>query len=421
MLDRTTPPKFKQIEPITFPWPERHILANNLPLYLLNIGSQPIIELELIFQSGSCYELHPGAAYFTAAMLLEGTTTKCTQDIAQIIDYYGATITTRVQKDFSIISLSTLVKYLSPLLDLLVELLLCPSFPEKSLQLLKNVKSQAIQVSDKKNNQVAYKRFCSALLTEAHPYGNHLTIQDVAVMQQAHIQNHYEQQLFTNGTAFVSGQVAPATLQRIKQSLERLHPKQVAQVNPMLPSANFSTKIDLEDGNHLQSAIVIGKKLLLKKEADFLPMVVVNTLLGGYFGSRLMRNIREEKGYTYGIHSSMVTLLQAGYLAITTEVAQEVTQETIQEIYKEIELLQDECVSEASLQNVKNYLLGHFLTTINDPFSIMQKFQAAYLHGLDQSYYNTFYHQVRNITPLEVRNLAQKYLSLDSFTEVVVH
>ena len=419
MLDRTIPPKFKEIETIRFPWPERHILRNKIPLYLLNMGSQPIIELELIFKSGSCYELHPGAAYFTAAMLLEGTTTKSTQDIAHIIDYYGATISTRVQKDFCTISLSTLAKHLSPVLDLLVELLLTPSFPDKSLQLLKNQKAQAIQMADKKNNQVAYKRFCTALFTEAHPYGRHLTVQDVAGIQRADLQHHYEQVFFSNGSAFVSGQVTPAALQSITQALEHLAPKKSLQAD-QIPYGNLPEKVDLVDGQHLQSAIVIGKKLLVKKEADFLPMVVVNTLLGGYFGSRLMRNIREDKGYTYGIHSSMVAFLQAGYLAVTTEVAQEVTQETIQEIYKEIEILQHEPVSEEALQNVKNYLLGHFLTTINDPFSIMQKVQAAYLHGLDQSYYSAFYHQVRNITPLEVRNLAQKYLSLDSFTEVIV-
>ncbi|WP_342265027.1 pitrilysin family protein [Cardinium endosymbiont of Philonthus spinipes] len=419
MLDRTIPPQFQEIEPIRFPWPKRHMLGNDIPLYVLDMGSQPIIELELIFKSGSCHELHPGAAYFTAAMLLEGTATKTSQDIAHMIDYYGATIGTRVQKDFCIISLSTLVKHLNPLLDLLVELLLTASFPEKSLQLLKNVKTQAIQMADKKNHQVAYKRFCTALFTAAHPYGRHLTVQEIAAIQRSDLQHHYEQLLFTGCAAFVSGQVTPAALQSIQQALEQLTVTKVVQPD-QIPSGNLPEKIDIADGQHLQSAIVIGKKLLLKKEADFLPMVVVNTLLGGYFGSRLMRNIREDKGYTYGIHSNMVALLQAGYLSITTEVAQEVTQATIQEIYKEIAILQHELVAEDALQNVKNYLLGHFLTTINDPFSIMQKFQAAYLHGLDQSYYTAFYHQVRDITPLEVRNLAQKYLSLDSFTEVVV-
>lgn len=420
MLDRTILPRFQDIEPIHFPWPDQYMLGNNMPLYVLNIGSQPIVELELIFKSGSCYEMQPGAAYFTAGMLLEGTKHKDTQAIAQIIDYYGATISTHVQKDFSIITLSALTKYLKPLLDLLLEVLLTPSFPEKSLQLLKNIKIQAIQMADKKNNRIAYKQFCSALFTETHPYGRQLTLKDVHAINQVHLQDHYQKIFFTNGSAFVSGKVSASDLSLIKKSLELLTQKTITPPTQLLPTT-LPRKIDFPDGQHLQSAIVIGKKLLIKKEVDFLPMVVVNTLLGGYFGSRLMQNIREDKGYTYGIHSSMISLLQAGYLVISTEVAQEVTQATVQEIYKEISVLQHELITQEALANVKNYLLGHFLTTINDPFSIMQKFQATYLHGSDQSYYTRFYDQVRNITPLEIRKLAQKYLSLSSFTEVIVH
>jgi len=149
-------------------------------------------------------------------------------------------------------------------------------------------------------------------------------------------------------------------------------------------------------------------------------MFFVNEILGGYFGSRLMCNIREEKGYTYGIYSRLVSLRKAGYWVVMTEVSPEVSQHTLQEIYKEINILQQTLVPATELQKVQNYMLGHFLTTINDPFAMMQKFQSAYLYGLDQSYYSDFYHQVRNMTAETIQSLAQKYLALDTFTEVVV-
>lgn len=151
MLDRTIPPKYKDIEDISFPWPEFYALKNQMPLYILNQGMQPIVEVELIFKSGSYYEGKPGAAYFTPLMLLEGTTTKTGREIAHIIDGYGATLSIRPQVDFCSITLSTLSKHLTPLLDLFRELLLQPSFPEKSLMWLKSLKSQAIQVADKKS------------------------------------------------------------------------------------------------------------------------------------------------------------------------------------------------------------------------------------------------------------------------------
>lgn len=419
MFDRTIPPAFKEIEDISFSWPEHHILRNQMPLYVLNSGSQPIIELELVFKSGSYYEEHPGTACFTSSMLLEGTKDKSTQEIAHLMDYYGATIGARSQADFCVVYLSTLSRYLSPMLDLLVEMLLSSNFPKKSLKLLKNLKAQAIQVAEKKNDRVAYKQFVESLFTRDHPYGRQLTLQDVDAIQLAYLHDYYENAFFLDCSAFVSGQVTPAALQLIQQSLEQLPQKKGHQVDKTNDS-KFSNKVHLTNGKHLQSAIVIGKQLMVKKERDFLPMVVVNELLGGYFGSRLMRNIREDKGYSYGIHSTIVALQKAGYLVITTEVSHDVTQKAMQEIYKEIAILQHELVEEEELQKVKNYLLGSFLRTINDPFSMMQKFQSAYLHGMDKSYYNAFYGQVRNITPLEIRSLAQKYLSLDTFTEVVV-
>ncbi|HLP34950.1 MAG TPA: pitrilysin family protein [Amoebophilaceae bacterium] len=420
MLDRTRPPLFKEIESIDFPWPEAHSLENGIPLYALNVGMHPIVEIELVFQSGSLYEVLPGAASFTTSMLLEGTKSKTAQQIAQLMDYYGATITTRSQADFCCVTLSTLSRHLTPMLVLFVEVLCEASFSSKAFKLQQAQKTQAIQIAEKKNKRVAYKHFYQTLFTEQHPYGKQLTIEDVAALRVQDLYVHYENSFFSGCMAFVSGQFTATELQSIKQSLRQLPTHQRAQKQFQLPSNAIHKKTAVSSGKRLQSAVVIGKKLLKKDETDFLPMLVVNELLGGYFGSRLMRNIREEKGYTYGIHSSMVALQEAGYFVVATEVAQAVTQPTIREIYKEIERLQQDLVQEEELKTVQNYLLGHFLTTINDPFGIMQKFQAAHLYGLDRSYYTALYHHIRNTTAVEIRDLAQKYLSLNTLVEVVV-
>ena len=317
-----------------------------------------------------------GAAYFTTAMLLEGTAGKSSQEIAHIMDYYGATISVRAQADVCSIVLSSLAKYMHPMLELFIELLLAPSFPQKSLNLLKDIKAQSIQMADQKPSRVAYKYFCEALFTRAHPYGGYLTLQDVRSIKVEDVQLYYETLWLMPSVAFVSGQVSEEALQCVAQALEQLRLGSGACSEQKL-CGNAPKKIEAEGGNHMQSAIAIGKQLLCKNEVDFLPMVVVNELLGGYFGSRLMRNIREDKGYTYGIHSKIVALQQAGYWVITTEVAQEVTQSALQEIYKEITLLQQELVSEKELQQVQNYLLGRFIATINDPFAVMQKFPIS--------------------------------------------
>lgn len=419
MLDRTIPPVFHRVEEFHLPAPEQYTLPNHLPLYLLSMGSQPIIEITLIFQSGSAYELTPAAACFTAAMLLEGTIHKDSQMIAHTIDYYGSIIDIQSKKDFCSITLTTLTNYLTPMLALLRELLLESTFPEKSFKRLKNIKAQAIQLEAQKNDRVAYKKFCASIFGQKHPYGGYTTLEDVERIQLEDLDFHYKNLFFAFPTIFVSGQVTPPDLENIKEYLADLSSHKAVFIEP-IGWGHIAEKIDCIGGQQLQSAIVIGKKLFGKKEADFLPMVIVMELLGGSFSSRLMQNIREDKGYTYGIHGSMTALQQNGYLAIATEVERAATALVIQEIYKEIERLHQEAVPDVELNSMKNHLLGRFLTTINDPFAIMRRLQGAYLYGWDQNYYNMFYHQVCNITAIDIKNLAQKYLSLDSFTEVIV-
>ena len=185
-------------------------------------------------------------------------------------------------------------------------------------------------------------------------------------------------------------------------------------------SVEAATKVQIHKANSLQSAIHVGKVLVTKDHPDYLPMRFVCDLLGGYFGSRLMRNIREDKGYTYGIHAGIIPLKHASYFLIATEVMQAFVEQTCQEIYQEIKILQTQEVSQAELQKLRNYLIGNFLATVNDPFAIMERFKEAYLYGLDQGFYKRFYDTVYHISPKKIKKLANQYLSLDSLTEVSV-
>lgn len=419
MLDRSNQPSPNPIETVPFPWPEVHLLKNGLSLCALKLGSQPILELELVFRSGRYYEKHVGEAYFTASMLLEGTSKKDNHAISYLFDYYGAVVTTQSSEDFCSITLSTLSKHLEPALELLEELLLDSIFPNKSLERLKACKCQDIQILEKKNKSVAYQKFCQALFTDKHAYGRFLRLEDVHRLSRDDIVDYYRQQFLASCTAFVAGCVNDRSLELIARFLERLPNRKVLYAKDGLLDEYIVKKISIPSDKQVQSAIVIGKPLLKKQDPDFIPMTIVNTILGGYFGSRLMQNIREDKGYTYGVYSRLVTLQQVGYFMIATQVAYDFTEKTIQEIYKEIDILREKLVSEDELAKVKNYLLGHFLTTINDPFSMMKRFQGAYLYGLGQDYYASFYSHIANIGPTHIRDLARNYLDPHTLTEVV--
>ncbi|MEL7148963.1 MAG: insulinase family protein, partial [Bacteroidota bacterium] len=170
----------------------------------------------------------------------------------------------------------------------------------------------------------------------------------------------------------------------------------------------------------VQSAVKMGGVVIGKHHEDIHKLHITTSLLGGYFGSRLMRNLREDKGYTYGIGASVAHLLESSFLMISTDVVKQHTRETVEEIKKEINLLRDQQVDEDELQVLKNYLSGKFLSGIDTAFNIAGKFKAVMLHELDYDYYNEFLATLKAITPAEVQLTAQKYYDTEKMNLVVV-
>ncbi|HRH66403.1 MAG TPA: insulinase family protein, partial [Bacteroidia bacterium] len=195
-----------------------------------------------------------------------------------------------------------------------------------------------------------------------------------------------------------------------------------AEANAPAPELSYTggQKQFIEKEGAVQSAIRIGRRLFNRNHPDYPGMAVLNTVLGGYFGSRLMSNIREDKGYTYGIGSALVSMKQEGYFFISTEVGADVTVPALTEIYKEIDLLKTELVEEEELAMVRNYMRGTFLKGIENAFHLADRFRSLHLHGLGYDYYQKYLEKVRTIQPDEIKALANKYLDSGAFYELVV-
>ena len=153
---------------------------------------------------------------------------------------------------------------------------------------------------------------------------------------------------------------------------------------------------------------------------DFTKAQVLNVVLGGYFGSRLMSNIREEKGYTYGIHSYLQNHIEQSAWMISTEAGKDVSEAAIEEVYKEMKILREEPVSEDELMLVRNYMMGSILGDLDGPFQIMARWKNIILNNLSEQYFYETINTIRNITADELQLLAQKYLQPDEFYELVV-
>src|SRR5690606_7860731 len=266
----------------------------------------------------------------------------------------------------------------------------------------------------------ASKKFREAIFGEDHPYGKDLSLTAIESLDKEDISSFYEH--YYKQSSFeivVAGLPESDFIDNLNKIFGQVALQKDASVLSYMTKPTASPTIIEKEAN-LQSSIRLGKKLFTKEHPDFVKRRVVNEILGGYFGSRLMKNIREDKGYTYGISSAMVPLKNEGYFIIGTDVNKENTANTLQEIYKEIETLQNSLVSEEELNTVRSFMVGSFLSEINTPLALADKFKGIHLYGLGYDFYDSYLQTVNNITSTEIRDLAQLYLQRDTFSEVIV-
>ena len=421
MPDRTKAPKVREIESLQLPAVHHYELDNGIPVYAVDLGTQDVVKLEVVFRAGRPYEQKRLAARATARQIREGSKRYSAADVAEALDFYGCTLSIPFQLDHSIFSLYSLSKHFAPGLQLLTDLLRQPTFPEKELDAfqLRNQRRLAVDLS--KNDVIAYRQVTEEIFGESHPYGYNSQPSTYGALRRedliAHHQRLYNRQ---NCCVFLSGRVTKTVMQQVNEAFSRAIPNgppAYAQVSAPPPQRK-TLRIDRPDT--LQSALRISRPLFNRQHPDYQGLYVLNTILGGYFGSRLMANIREDKGYTYNIYSSVDTMQYGGQFMIGTEVGQDVVEDSLAQIYLEMERLQQEPVGEAELRMVRNYLLGSFLTLLDGPFNVADVVRTQVLEGLPSNYLEQLAKTVRHISPEELQRLAQKYFNKTEMVEVAV-
>jgi predicted Zn-dependent peptidase len=255
---------------------------------------------------------------------------------------------------------------------------------------------------------------------EEHPYGRAVRHEDYTgigreMLQQFH-SSYYRQNVMT---LFASGRIESDSVSLINKHFGTAGlPGRAETYPPALEEKDECTRDRIIKKGAIQSAIRIGSRTINKRHPDYFGLKILDTVLGGYFGSRLMKNIREEKGYTYGIHSSIRSYRLSGYKSISAEVGSDHTDEATREIYKEIIMLQNEPVKKAELDAVKNYMLGELLRMFDGPFATLESFRSAWEFGMDNTYYNRFAETIKSIGSDEIISLARTYYKTEDLIEV---
>ena len=417
MLDRTTAPAYNQDTSYSLLSPRITKLYNGVDVVYVTGGSQDVVKVELIFRAGRWYETKWGAAYFTAHLLSKGSARKSSFEIAQLFDLYGAHLEVSPGLDYVSVSLYSLTKNIQPVLALLKEILLEPSFPEKELEQTVNIYTQNLKVNLEKTSFVASKLFRSTLFGENHPYGKELEEKDVKSLSRQDLVGFYSN--FKDFTVFVSGKVDGGAENLINTTFSEL-PKN-NQTNRLISQQSIEpTHQEIDKEGSVQASIRLGIQSILRTHPDYSKLVFASHILGGYFGSRLMKNIREEKGLTYGIYASIQALKHAAYFAIGADVNKENIGITFDEIRKELKRLRTEPVNDEELLTARNHFIGSLQSEITTPFAHADKIKTIYLSNLPDDYYQQMINTVKNMTEADVMATSETYLNEEKFFELSV-
>lgn len=422
-LNRTVAPAFRAIEHIHIPQAESQKLSNGIPLYLINSGSQELMKIEFIFKAGMYFQAQPLLASSTNNLIETGSKNYTANQISERIDYYGGFLELETGHDLASITLYTLNKYFNETIGVLQDILLYPSFPKDEFAIYINNKKQKHLINSQKVSVLVRRRFNELLFGENHPYGKDAKDEDFDKINTEIIRKFYNEHYNSKScTIVVSGCIPkqlPAKLDLLFGTNHWGSNDENTFVSPEKISTTHQLHHVVQKDDAIQSAIRVGRILFNKTHDDYFHFQVLNTILGGYFGSRLMANIREDKGYTYGIGSALSSLKNAGYFFISTEVGADVTQKALDEIYKELKILRDDLVSEEELTTVKNYILGQFLRSVDGPFALADKFKGIWQYNLSYDYYDNYFAAVNNVTAAQLRDLANKYFQEKDMIECV--
>ena len=415
--DRKTPPKISENYHIKFESPKVIKLSKFCNAFWLNNVPNETSRIDLYFDAGSVYT-QPVVASITAAMLLTGNEKLSSQNIHEKLDFYGAYFNVEVTHYHCIVHLYSLKENLVNVLTTFIEALNNMGCLERELKLILDEKKQKFDINLERVGVLAQRNF-HKLVFDGTRLSRLTKTQDFNKISAEKIENFFS-------TNFLQG------LSRI-HVISAINESQFSQILSLVkPICAFRRKTNINKfenkkirlhqprKNALQTAIRIGKICINKHHPDFIGFTILCTILGDYFGSRLMKNIREDKGYTYGIGCMIQEIKDTGVFIIATEVGVDQRELAIEEIKKEIRILQSNPVPKKELDLVKNYLLGQALKAADGPYAQFDLFTGVNLFDLELDYYLKYLEKLKNITSKELQQLAIKHLNWEDLTIVTV-
>lgn len=426
MLNRKTAPEITDAVKfqLSLPPHQKISLRNGVEVYLVNMGTVDTLMMNVVFYAGNCYESKNLVAAAANFMLKSGTRSRNAYQINDFFEYYGAYLNRQSGHETAELTLHCMKKHFAELLPVVSELIADSVFPEEELSIYKKNMQQRLQVNLRKNDFIAGRLIDTYLFGATHPYGRYSSLENYDALSIDGIKEFYNKYYLQGRCViFIAGPL-PANIQNLVEVNFGGLPlggsgKPDSATAQIFPAAEKHYRLT-NDPDSVQGAIRMARNFPNRHHPDFQKMQVLNNILGGFFGSRLMANIREDKGYTYGIHSYLTNLIQESSLMISTEAGKDVTEETIREVYLEMKQLCDKPIPEEELKTTKNFMIGTLLGDLDGPFQVAGRWKSLILNDLTEDYFYRGIETIKNIQPSDLQDLANKYLQASDFYELVV-
>jgi len=417
-MDRAVAPDIQKVKELSIPSGDPFDRIYGAPVFVVEDETEELTKIEFVFPAGTGEENKALLATSTSSMLVEGAGKYSSQEVSEMKDFYGAKIQTAAGKDTASVSLVCLKSNLEELIPLLASVIQEPNFPEKEFESYKRRAKASLKVNLERVEIICRLAF-SELFFGNSKYAERYFPDDFDKLTPADLKAFHEEKYgLSEARIFISGarvqKAIPLLRNALKANEESVSKLALIGFNPS-KGMNFTEK-----EGALQSAIRVGFSAISRHHDDYAAFYITNTILGGYFGSRLMQNIREDKGYTYGIGSSINQLKDLAYVVISTQVGAKHTEATLREIRFEVNRLREESVPIEELELVKNYTAGGLLRNFDGTFSRASLLKTMLTHQLSESYYPAFLKKIYSVEASDVLRVAQKYFDPENFTIAVV-
>lgn len=420
-LDRSKAPEFRVPDDFELINPFQTTLKNGAKVFFNNTPNLDVVKIEVVGKGKKAslplsQNLIPS---FTLALLQEGLKNKRSEEIAEFFDFHASEVSPILTFSNEGLGLLTTKKNLFKVLPVFIELFTEATFPIEAIEKRKSQKRLGQKLEKEKTSSRAGQLFRKSLFGPFHPYGVEPEESHVDEVSQDRLNFYYHELLWQNIEIFVSANLSDFEFQLLEKSLSEL-PNRIESEQILIPDIKTNYNIIEPRENAVQSSIRMGSFSIPKSHPDFIGLTVLNTILGGYFGSRLIKNIREDKGHTYGIFSSLAEIGNSEYWVISADVQKVYYKEVISEIYHEINKLVNEPISPEELEVVRNYMIGQMLSRFSSSFDLMDRFRAVHHSGLDLSYYFNKLSYLKSFQATDLLKLSETYYKDKSLVEVVV-